>query len=530
MINLVIADDENRVCRLINALGEWEKLGIHVSGLASNGLEALELVKREHADILITDIRMPGCNGLELIEEVRRISENIKIIIISGYANFEYAQTAIKAGVSDYLLKPINKNALNETLQRLVEELNSAKKETTIIENIQNELQEQIGKTRSTLLGAVLDHSLKVSSLEELKEKYHFQAGDGYFQTVIGKFDSTLQNIPEEEIKSFLWDRFEASVNRDLKKYVFDMVIWSQERWMYGILSFPEDTEQQVKKVIRSAFNEMIAGKEFFHQGEITFAFGKLTKDPKELCISMDAAAKNIGERLLVGTGKVYEQDFGNAVLLGRRLLNQFSGKIDKAMESLDVEAFAEGIDRLKETVLDTPGVHGWEIYELVLEAGNLLLTRAEDADRLNIQKKFREQCLSSTSVSELFEVLKHIASEQMHRLIAVKEDDLVRPVRLAKNYIRQHYQEPLTLEEVADKVGLTQSYFSSLFKKETQVGFARYLMSERMEAAKEMLRETNLSVKEICYQVGYHDVKHFTHIFEKSVGVKPAAYRKLYG
>lgn len=530
MINLVIADDEERVCRLINALGEWEKLGIHVSGFASNGIEALELVKTEKADILITDIRMPGYNGLELIQEVRKISENIKIIVISGYANFEYAQSAIKSGVSDYLLKPINKNALNETLHRLVEELNSEREETTIIKNIQNELQEQIGKNREMLLNVVLDHSLKRCSIENLRERYHFHAEEGCFQTIVGKFDSSILNIPEEEIKNFLWDRFESCINRDLKKYVYDLVMWSHDYWLYVLLNFPENEDTQVRKLIRSAFNEMIAGKEFFHQGEITFAFGRMVKDPAELSLSMDVAKKNVGERLLTGSGKIYEQDCGGSSLWGKRLLNEFSRKLDKAMESLNVDDFQKDIDSLQEIIMQTPGVHGWEIYEFVREAGNLVLTRVEVEDGLNARREFQAQCFNSNSVQALFGVLKDMASGQMKRMLAFKEDELARPVRLAKNYIRQHYQEPLTLEEVADKVGLTQAYFSSLFKKETQVGFARYLMGERMDAAKEMLRETNMSVKEICHQVGYNDVKHFTHVFEKSVGVKPAAYRKLYG
>ena len=113
MVKLVVADDEERVCRLIVALGNWEELGIKVVGTAANGIQALELIRKEKTDILITDIRMPGLNGLELIEKVREISPDIKIMIISGYANFEYAQNALKQGVSDYLLKPINKDALN---------------------------------------------------------------------------------------------------------------------------------------------------------------------------------------------------------------------------------------------------------------------------------------------------------------------------------------------------------------------------------------------------------------------------------
>ena len=121
MLKVVIADDEARILSLIRLLPDWDALGIEVAGTAGNGLEALALIERERPDILITDIRMPGCQGLELIERARRIVPDIEIIIISGYAHFEYAQTAIKLGVGDYLLKPIKKDELTATLSKLAQ-------------------------------------------------------------------------------------------------------------------------------------------------------------------------------------------------------------------------------------------------------------------------------------------------------------------------------------------------------------------------------------------------------------------------
>ena len=122
------------------------------------------------------------------------------------------------------------------------------------------------------------------------------------------------------------------------------------------------------------------------------------------------------------------------------------------------------------------------------------------------------------------------ISCSPSKQMIALREEDSVRPVRLAKQYIHNHYQEQITLEEVSDYVGLTPAYFSVMFKKETEIGFAKYLINERIEGAKDLLRESTLSVADICRKVGYNDPKHFTRLFEKNVGVKPAVYRKLYG
>ena len=117
-----------------------------------------------------------------------------------------------------------------------------------------------------------------------------------------------------------------------------------------------------------------------------------------------------------------------------------------------------------------------------------------------------------------------------MEMLCERRRESVTRPVRQACEYIRQHYSEQITLEEVSAQVGLSPAYLSMLFKKEMDEGFAHYLMTVRIDQARELLRETHDSVAEICVRVGYNDLKHFTHIFEKNVGVKPGVYRKLYG
>lgn len=120
MWKVIIADDEKLICRLIEALVDWDALGMEIVGKAENGLEALDMVRDLRPHLLITDIRMPGCDGLDLIRQARELSPEIEIVIISGYAHFEYAQTAIAYGVGNYILKPVNQAELNKTLQKII--------------------------------------------------------------------------------------------------------------------------------------------------------------------------------------------------------------------------------------------------------------------------------------------------------------------------------------------------------------------------------------------------------------------------
>ena len=168
MQKVMIADDEERICRLIEALVDWEKVGMEVVAIAHNGLEAAQMVKEERPDILITDIRMPGCSGLELIERVKKNIPELEIIIISGYAHFEYAKSAIKYGVGEYLLKPINKEELNSTLERLRAKIESRLMEMEDKQQLARKSNNNVRRLRELLLERLLEQKEEKLSFETL--------------------------------------------------------------------------------------------------------------------------------------------------------------------------------------------------------------------------------------------------------------------------------------------------------------------------------------------------------------------------
>lgn len=188
-LKVMIADDEERICKLIEALIDCDALQMEVAGVAHNGLEACELVKNLRPDILITDIRMPGYSGLELIEKVKESEENLEIIIISGYAHFAYAQTAIKFGVGDYLLKPINKEELTSTLQKLGERIRDRRRLAEDQQRIQQKSEADIRLFRMNLINRLMEGSTWKPSLEELREKYYLHVEEGVFQGFLIKVD-----------------------------------------------------------------------------------------------------------------------------------------------------------------------------------------------------------------------------------------------------------------------------------------------------------------------------------------------------
>ena len=156
MWKVIIADDEKLICRLVQALVDWNSLGMEIVGTAENGPEALEFVKNLKPDILITDIRMPGCDGLELIKQTRSLSPDMEIVIISGYAHFEYAQTAISYGVGNYLLKPIKQNELLETLTKIAKRLENRQNNLESMDSVHRNSLNDLKRLRERLLHDVL--------------------------------------------------------------------------------------------------------------------------------------------------------------------------------------------------------------------------------------------------------------------------------------------------------------------------------------------------------------------------------------
>ncbi len=529
MIKVLIADDENHICHLIRALVDWDSMGMTMVGMASNGLEALAMIGSEHPDILITDIRMPGCSGLELIEKAKKHSPQLRIIIISGYAHFEYAQEAIKYGVTEYLLKPINKIELTDALQKIRTRILDERKADMDLAGIREDYENGITKLRSVLIQDLMDNDKMPCSVDILQNQYHFMAQAGYFQTFCMKVDYAPKELGQLTV-SVMTDKFNAAVMGGLAKYCYDYVVMQHDRMVYGVMNYAPKEAGNVRKILRSSLNQMNAQKELIGAADFSLGLGTIVRSPEKLSESLAAATVGIEERLIAGTGKLLDGFEKKPLLFEQKLLEKYARNLGQTLDTLDIVEMEKEADRLYDAVQENPEVHGWEVLELAKSAGSLFVMRLDVKDKTDFLDKFRKSCDDCSSTKMLFDELKSLERKFMNVILAARDSDSARSVRLGKQYIQNHYSEQISLEEVSEKVGLSAPYFSVLFKRETELGFAKYLMNIRMDAAKVLLRETTLPVAEICRKVGYYDLKHFTHTFEKIAGVKPAVFRKMYG
>lgn len=528
MLKVVIADDEARVCSLIRMLIDWDTIGLELAGVASNGIEALELVEKYRPDILITDIRMPGCNGLELIQQAKAIAPQLEVIIISGYAHFEYAQSAIRFGVSDYLLKPVNQQQLDNTLKKMVERCRKKKMLGTEIEDLRKSSQEDARRLHGRLTRDLMWDSVGMTDAQTLWETYRFKLETGCLQFALVQIDYDDANLSPTSLR-ILEEKASQIFSQEISSLCRTFVIHISEGLGGLLLGFEEPEKETVRKLLRKCLNQICAQRDLFGRVEFSLAVTPPVTDVQQLHEAGQQAHIILKERLVQGTGKLLEKMPQRFDWKNDQMMKPYRQAILDLSESNSSQPVEDAIDRLEQEVKNQ-NANGTEIYETVRSAAHLFLEHPQVTEGKEKYKRFVSAMAHTGWTDRLFDMLRRTVIAEAQELIARQQSATTRPIRLAKEYVLQHYQEPITLEKVCEEVGFSVSYFSSLFKKETGENFVHFLMRTRIERAKELLAQTNMSVAEVCSQVGYSDLKYFTQTFKKETNLSPGQYRKLYG
>lgn len=527
MLKVLIADDEERICKLIQVLGSWQALGMEVCATATNGIEALQLLQDKKPDILITDIRMPGCDGLTLISRAKALLPDLEIIIISGYAHFEYARTSIQYGVSDYLLKPINKQELASALDKCASRCRNRRIDQMEREKLVKR-RDDLSRLRAGLARDLLDEHLKEVDVKELDQVYRFFAEpDDTMQVFILKFCSADEPVAPDMLE-VLRDRTLDVFTSALSGLCQDFLLVFREETGCGIMSYEPSQRQIIRKALRSSLSQLEIERQLYGSVHLCLALGS-PQCVADLPLSFQNASSAIMERLIEGPGKLLEGVPSPSALPAQSILERYGRAIAHAIDILSIDAANAALEQLKNSAMAVNNVRGRELMNLVHTASGIFTASLAVEDRDSLLRNFYLEANRCCTTAQLFGALDSLQKNLMERIIEQRQSEELRPIRQAKQYIQEHYSDPITLEEVADASGFSGSYFSTVFKKETGMGFNQYLTQVRMEQAKSLLRESELPIAEICRQVGYQDIKHFNRLFSRNAGLTPSEYRKLY-
>lgn len=536
MIKVLIADDELRICELIFRLIDWEALGMSVIAVAHDGRETIKIIKNEMPDIVITDIRMPGYNGVDVIRIGKEYNSDIQFIIISGYSQFDYAQNAIHYGVSDYLLKPVKAEELTKALLRIKSRIDKNNQMYSQVKKAWTLEQQNRRLYREQLIMEIAHgkgFDVLTKDMNTLNEQYKYEFIPGFFTIVIVKADGL--NFEEKTESSFLYEKIQQSLSFAFAPVMQEMQGTMLDNGTYIFLFNYENEYAEIESQLHRLLNQMLLQKDVFKKLHLIIGLGKRVNCLAEVGKSYETAYLAIKDRILAGTDRIIEgkekivvQDYKDYFLHTVR-------ELENVVENLDDKRISDIIQEWGTALSKDKEINGYQIeqsakalvnsYLLSMQKNNYTLD--EDDNLLKDFMKSIENCISLGEIQELLSgTLEQSLSEYRHKRALSGS----KPIRDAKEYIRNNLAGNLTIQEVSEYVGYSSAHFSVRFKQECGITFSDYVMESRIEKSKELLKNTRETIESIAAAVGYSDVKSFTKNFKKYTEVKPSQYRKIYG
>lgn len=533
-MKVIIADDEPKICKLIMKLVDWEAMDMEVSAVVHDGIEALSSIALFKPDIVITDIRMPGYDGLELIRKSQEISPDTEFIIISGYRQFEYAKSAISYGVKNYLLKPIQTTELTETLSKLRiayiqkhSQITNAERYKIIEEN--NRMQ----KRADFLHNIFIKKSASLFySIEEINETYAFQFQKGRFQTAIFKIDGGERSMQTE--LDYINEKIHDFVSFRLHSICHDAACISDSSSTFLLMNYNENDQKQIRTTLKKFLNELLCQKEILHHISVTLGIGRPCCFLEDIPLSLKTAQLVIEQRLISGTNILIDESYLPTEGSDSDIFPEFNRHFSEAIDKLSEREINECFTTLKKQLIQASSLSGHALIQSVREAVLFYVSSMQKngltiPDKETFLDNFQKSLNNQNSWQDVISLLYKNILESFKSACNARKQEAGKPIREAKNYIKANLKDNLTLEQVSSVAGFNSSYFSFLFKKETGTTFSEYVIQVRMEKAKELLKTTDWNISLICEEVGYNDLKNFTKNFKKYTGLRPNEFRKIY-
>lgn len=536
ILGIVIADDEKKICRLLEYLIDWEELGAELLGVAYDGISALQLIQEKKPDFLLTDIRMPGMDGLQLIEEAKKQNAAIKCIIISGYKDFQYAQQGIRYGVRDYLLKPINQEDLTRTLKKLVKETMEQKSNQETRIHLENTVKNYSGEFKRVFLKIVLEQKPEEGPEKVLKEVRKINTSQ-----VAGRRGRCLVVKPDIEYKEFTKDSYQLLIDKTIEilqvEFASDdeeLTIEATDEGIFLLLfNEPSDREELIR-ALNHVRDRVMGLQDLFPKLYFTAVITEPANTDEELIRQIQRCRIAMYNRLLTDAVSVSELKTPAAESKEKHSLTpELSKLLENNPETFESDDIKKCLSDAKRIMHGAKNISGLDIKMGLIQLGHYYMDWFEQLDpSLNKNKTiscFSEMYEHCISLDQAFELLEETLIKTLYEVLDHLKSREIKPVAYAKHYIEENKGINIKLEELAKNAGFSYTYFSYLFKKETGKTLTEYIQMVRIETAKKLLMEKERNISEVAALVGYNDIKFFTKQFKKTLGISPNEYRKMF-
>lgn len=550
MYKLILVDDEEDVREGLLELIHWEKLGFQIMDTAENGKEASEMVERYIPDVVVTDIQMPFMNGLELSEWIRSNYPATKIIILTGYEEFEYAQRAIRLGIDEYILKPFSAGELSTILAKVKNQLDEEMEEKENVLLLTEHYRKNLPVLQGLFLSSLVSRKLPQGEINEKTMYYELDlTGEAYNVSVIHIDVPGVSNLIQDDKLSGTTKAISLRDTNDRQLQLFavlnivDEIVASHARHKVFInhdeivlLSIYDNATNDENSGVLNKTLQLLEDVKYsierFLKLQVTIGVGSVISDLGGVSTSYQEAERALDYRMILGSNKVIwigdveSKQFPTVTfdeMKERELVRCLKVGEDDELEILLDELFAGLID----SAINYQDFHVYMIMMLTAVIKAAQDVQADLDELFDGGVKFFAQLSKFSNASEAKAWFVSVCTKLKNSIAAKRQSSYNLLVEDAKHYINEHYREhDISIAKVCKQLHISTGYFSNIFKKETKMTFVNYLMNVRMEAAQNMLRLTDLKAFEIADQVGFTDPNYFSFCFRKRFGVSPKEYR----
>ncbi|MEK8132304.1 response regulator [Paenibacillus filicis] len=532
IVRMCVIDDIRSVVDMITTRINWSEYGVELVGSASDGEEGYELIQRAKPDLVLTDIRMPKLDGLELTRLTLEQDPTVKVIILSAYSDFEYAQQALRLGAFDFLKKPVSIPELIQIVLKAKEAWQVERREQYKLIEMERRMKESLPALRQEYLTLLLHHA---SGDEAAMQRWEFlqvpldRQGFNIFLLEIDKFTEQYQSFPVEEIELIRFS-LQNIIEETVAGYTKGLVFRESFNRFVCIANATGSTHSL------ELADRCCANIARYTRFTISVGVGATVRHIHEWPTAYEQALKSLSYHFFTGGNGAYryepmktERSVSLANIPAKEqefLFALRSGNEAKSIELLeDIFADLTGTDPL-------PDPHYAEqlCNELAAKTRRVLLEKFayEQVAELEAKSAPLARQAESPSIAAYKAMLLRLCQEGCALIQQERTSESKHIIHRSMAYIREHLDQELSLEHCAKKVNLSWGYYSSLFKKVAGVSFLQFVTQEKIEKAKKMLLD-DYQVQEIAAALGYEHRRYFSELFKKQTGQTPTEFKESY-
>ncbi len=529
MYKLIFADDEAVVRNNIARLVDWNSCGFEMIGCCSNGHELLELVEKDIPDLVITDINMPFLTGIEASQCLKKDYPSIKIVFLTGYNDFNYAQKAIDLKVMKYILKPVTAESMLQSLKEIREVLDEEYRQSTNMVQLEEFYQQNLPMLQSVFLNNLFTDGV---SDREAEQKLRFLKlnflDKKSFQIAVIMNDPIPQENDFAQESDDLIDFAIYNISKEvMETYCIGTAIYSSNK----VIAIAGYDDAAKLNSFSSCLEEIRTAIETHLHFTVTVGKGCVCGHWSELRTSYEEALAALSYRNSVGDNRVI---FIKDIEPQRRSTTAFDKNLEmqflSAVKMGDLQSTQKIVHECMQATENRQGGISLQRYCTL----TILMCLLREADNIGISE---EEIVAESDMKSVFDMwstdkMEAIACGSAEKLlngiVQNRKNSCSAAVEKAKKIIAERYKHPdLSLDEVSEFLHLSASYFRAVFKKETGTTFVNYLTELRMEKAKDLILTTGMKNYEIASEIGYSDPHYFSYCFKKHFKMSPNELRE---